>query len=93
MTASAGLRLLAAAGLAVAAAAAACPPGAESTPGAAILAYLHGRGEALDIATPQPLKVTYIDWRNVNWDQPQVRVVLAHVGAARRAILNEGASC
>jgi chitinase len=35
------------------------------------LNYLHSRGEALHIQKPLPVKATYIDWADVNWNAPQ----------------------
>jgi chitinase len=71
-------RRVALACLAAAAAAATSPAAAASSPSARILDYLHARGEALHLhasAVPQPLKVTYIDWRNVDWSAPQQNIV------------------
>lgn len=44
------------------------------TPGARILQYLHSRSEGLHITTPQPVKAVYIDWRDVNWNDPSQNV-------------------
>ena len=44
------------------------------TPSERILQYLHARGEALEITKPNPLKVVYIDWRDVNWNAPDQNV-------------------
>ena len=35
-------------------------------PAARILAYLHSRGEALNVTTPRPVKAVYCDWRDVS---------------------------
>lgn len=56
--------------------AATCAMAAEPTSaGAKLLAYLHGRGEALHIAQPQPVKAVYMDWRDVDWTHPQNNLV------------------
>ena len=47
---------------------------AEMPPGDRILSYLHNRGEALHIQTPSPVKAVYMDWRDVNWNDPGTNV-------------------
>ena len=44
-------------------------------PSQRILQYLHRRGEALDLQTPSPVKATYIDWQDVNWNKPQQNIL------------------
>lgn len=55
-------------GAAVAVALAAVPPSDQ------ILQYLKSRGEISESALPSPLKVVYIDWRDVNWNAPDQNV-------------------
>jgi chitinase len=66
--------LVSAAVAAAVAAAAAATPTATSA-GAAVLAALRARGEA--VTTPQPVRAVYIDWRDVDWVHPNATVVSA----------------
>jgi hypothetical protein len=49
-------------------------PGPFTSLGQRILDYLHGRGEALNITAPAPVKSFYIDYRDLSWSNPEVTV-------------------
>lgn len=61
----------------------------QADPGARVLGYLHARGEALDISSPQPIKAVYLTALDPAYSSPQA-MVMAAVDAGFNVLIATG---
>lgn len=52
-----------------------------------LLQYLHSIGEQRHLTQPKPVKATYIDWKDVNWNKPEQNLIDICNGGYNVAIL------